>query len=923
MCLPDPDARGPFAAGGPDPMLRIPALVITSARIGDGLNQSPGMEKLSTGEVPFAAATGSILATGPNLMLNHPTILALAVVYCVTSGAAQDRASPTPLRITTTKGGLHAITHADLSPHWDLVNLVPARLALRRNGVLVPLDAEGLADGTFDRGDVLVFHAPEAGRSGRREIEFTLSADGGGRRFESVETSREGAVDESLLSVPLGVADTWAGRESIDAGWSEPATEPQRWILARLLAPLPQQGAEDAIRTSATSFTTAMDPPPLTDRTAKLVGDLLAPPVAGLGKNLTVLVNGRLLGTVEWSTTGTKHFELACDPGVIKSANTISLVNRSEASHYTEDGNELARKKRAFVEVHALRLEVTSLLYGPGNPEEQVTLRILPAAAPRRLAVAARSRHAWKVYDVSRGLVARDHRIALPANTATELVAGGLGSLKAVSAVTPMATLAATLPTDAPDWVCLTATRFRAHAETLARHRASQGLKTHVLTSRDARDAVAAGNLDPETPRLWLRELAKARGRAPQFLLLLGDADRDTDRLSEREVIPAFLTPTLYNGATAADALLGDLDGDGLPEVAVGRISARNDEALRELVVRILKLETRPAPGTWRSELSFCAGEGGFSPAIDGALKTMATGVLTRELPAHLALKVLDAGEALDDEALAVALGRRLDEGALCFTYAGHAQRTALAPRVKSKLRVLLPAAARTVAAGGRSPLALLLACSAGEFDAPGEDCLGEELLFARDGLTAVIASTRISHPFPNALLGRALAKSVFREATIGAALLAAHRSIAADAGGTLAQLAGPFLSKSVDRARLVRDHVALYALLGDPAMRLPVPQALEGLAVEGTVAAGTDLVLTGQSPFKGRLTARVEAGSPSATPTAACARAELDVDGSFRIVLPLRADLAPGTLRVHIHIEGAAGEAAAGNLTASLPAPR
>lgn len=922
MYLPDPDAREPFAAGIPDPMLRIPALVNTSARIGDGLNQSPGMEKLSTGEVPSAAATASILAAGPDLMPNAPTILALAAVFCVTTAAAPDRPNPVPLRITTNKGGLHAITHADLAPHWDLVNVLPARLALRRNGVPVPMDVEGLADGTFDRGDVIVFHAPEAAGLGRRELTFTLSADGGGRRFEAVESKRDGSVDEALLSVPLGVPETWAGRESIDARWSDPATEPQRWIVARLLAPLPKQGAEEAIRTSATSFTTAMDPPPLTDRTAKLVGDLLGPPVGGLGKNLAVVVNGRPVSSVEWTTTGTQHFELACDAGVIKSANTISLVNRSEPAHYTEEGNELGRRQRAFIEVLELRLELTSLLYGPGNPEEQVTLRVLPAASARRLAVAQRSRHAWKVYDVSRGLVARDHRIELPANTAAELVAGGLGSLKPVSSVAPMATLAATLPGEAVDWVCITAARFRAHAETLARHRESQGLKTHVLNFRDARDAVAMGDLDAETPLLWLRELAKLRGRAPKFLLILGDADRDTDRLSEREVIPAFLTPTLYNGATAADALLGDLDGDGMPEVAVGRISARNDEALRELVVRILKLETRPAPGAWRSELSFCAGEGGFSPAIDGALKTMATGVLTRELPAHLALKVLDAGEAVDDEALAVALGRRLDEGALCFTYAGHAQRTALRPRVKSRLRVLLPAAARTVAAGGRSPLALLLACSAGEFDAPGEDCLAEELLFARDGLTAVIASTRISHPFPNALLGRALAKSVFREATIGEALLAAQRSLSTDAGGTLGQLAAPFLSKSVDRQRLVRDHVALYALLGDPAMKLPVPAALQSLAVEGEVAAGTDLVVTGQSPFKGRLTARVECGSPAGGLSPAVARAELDVEGAFRIVLPLRADLA-GALRVHVHIEGAAAEAAAGNLTVNLPGPR
>ena len=850
-------------------------------------------------------------------MFNATTILLLGAAFYVSPHGGECGPAPIALRVTTTRAGLHAISYADLAPHWDLSKLLPSKLALRRQGELVAWDGEGLADGSFDRGDVVVFYAPEAASLGRRTLEFVLSADGGGRRYTPQELSSEGAVDEALVSFSLGSASEWAQRESIAEAWADPAREPKRWIHARLLAPLQQQSTEDATRHSATSFVTAIDPPPLSDRAGTLALDLMGPPQDGLAKSVSVVLNGRRLGDVEWTTTGVKHAEFACAPGQLKSANTISLVNSSTVARYAEEGNELAKRERSFVEVHGIQLQVASLLYGPGNPEEQTSLRVVAANAPRRLTLATRSRHAWKVYDVSRGLVARNHRLDLPANCAAELVAAGMAALHPVQEVAPMAQLAATLPPKPVDWVCITASRFKPHAETLALHRSAQGLATCVVSYRDIRDAVAHGGLDPEAPRQWLRALAKATGRAPKFLLLFGDADRDTDRLSEREIIPAYCVPTLYNGASAADSLLGDLDGDGFPEVAVGRISARNDEAARELVVRILKLETQPVAGPWRSELNFCAGEGGFAPAIDSALRTVAMNVLTRELPTHLGVRVLDASSNMADEDFAVTLGRRLDEGALCFTYAGHAQRTALAPRVKSRLRMLKPESARQVAAGGRTPLALLLACSAGEFDAPGEDCLAEELLFARDGLCALIASTRISHPFPNALLGRALARTIFTEPSVGEALLAAQRGMTTDAEGAMGQLAGPFLSKAIDRQRLVRDHVALYALLGDPAMRLPLPSVMSDLRVEGDVASGSDLVILGTCPTKGTLTARVEALREGGSPLA---RATLSVDGAFRIVLPVPAGIEADALRVHVHVDGTDGSASAGNLLLKLP---
>ena len=53
--------------------------------------------------------------------------------------------------------------------------------------------------------------------------------------------------------------------------------------------------------------------------------------------------------------------------------------------------------------------------------------------------------------------------------------------------------------------------------------------------------------------------------------------------------------------------------------------------------------------------------------------------------------------------------------------------------------------------------------------------------------------------------------------------------------------LAGAFLSKAVDADTLVRDHAAIYNLLGDPAQRVPFPADVAEIEAPETAKAGSD----------------------------------------------------------------------------------
>ena len=190
---------------------------------------------------------------------------------------------------------------------------------------------------------------------------------------------------------------------------------------------------------------------------------------------------------------------------------------------------------------------------------------------------------------------------------------------------------------------------------------------------------------------------------------------------------------------------------------------------------------------------------------------------------------------------------RQLDEGCLAWVYLGHGWHTELD-------RVATPAGERPLlclddvpqlTCGAESPLAVLVACYTGAIDAP-QDCLGEELLLAEHGPVAVIAATRVSMPYGNAVLGCELLRACFRDeaATVGDML---RTRAGANAGRlrraialrtSLDGLARGLSPPPVDLATERREHVMMYQLLGDPLLRLCRPHELP-LETSAEVAAG------------------------------------------------------------------------------------
>ena len=340
----------------------------------------------------------------------------------------------------------------------------------------------------------------------------------------------------------------------------------------------------------------------------------------------------------------------------------------------------------------------------------------------------------------------------------------------------------------------------------------------------------------------------------PIAVLLLGDADaRGVPTWTFPQLDPALRDIDDDNYATDHPYQLID-DTDDLPDIALGRIPARsNDEAIG--VLEKVKRYEHDAPfGLWRRRIAYAAGEGRFGLA-DLAFEVLFKQMVSRLVPDEFDVSMTyakassiycPAPSKLTDTVL-----DQLGDGALLFNYIGHgsAERFDYLHFDGRRIGILnVDDLARLNGNHARFPIALLTCCSAGWYDLPDDRLsLAETMLLHPAGPVAVIAGSRITHPYANMILQKDITQLLFRQRieTVGELDLLATRSmIEIDAvDRSLDALVLPIAIAQGWKStlsQLRQMHAHLYNLLGDPALRIALPVGrVEGLALHSERITG------------------------------------------------------------------------------------
>lgn len=342
-----------------------------------------------------------------------------------------------------------------------------------------------------------------------------------------------------------------------------------------------------------------------------------------------------------------------------------------------------------------------------------------------------------------------------------------------------------------------------------------------------------------------------------QNILLVGDAG---DRwLDPRQLVPTSLVPAKVNllfgsePKIATDNPYGDLDADGVPELAVGRLTADTPAELTNTVNRIIRYEQESHGQLWQRQINLIAGVGGFSRLIDTIVENTTREIVKELIPAGYQTSMTYGSWTSpwcpDPRRFSETAIGRFNEGCMFWVYCGHGNRDRLD-------RIMLPDQSHRILdrelvdrldCRRGSPIAICLACYTGAHDGQ-DDCLAEHMMRQPNGPVAVICGSRVTMPYAMSVLSVEMMNEFFRGEceTLGQLMLRAKQRMAQKPDPenkvreSLDALGATFspMPKLLDAE--CKEHLQLMQLIGDPLLRLKRPKTV-GLTINNAPKANSD----------------------------------------------------------------------------------
>jgi hypothetical protein len=365
------------------------------------------------------------------------------------------------------------------------------------------------------------------------------------------------------------------------------------------------------------------------------------------------------------------------------------------------------------------------------------------------------------------------------------------------------------------DTVIVTPAEFLPAAQRLAAWHEAHGRRTVVAVLQDVYDEFNEGiRIAPEAIPTMLRWIAaQPLGSAPAYLTLLGDGHWNMKGIAPEtygtapDYVPpylAFVDPWL--GEVPVDMRYGDLDGDGLPDVSVGRLAANSLEDANKIVDKVVNYDETVRAADWQRRTLFVADN---NDPDTGNFPALSDEIVTDYLPADLAvtkayLPGQDPTGPTPEQVITTkkAISDTLQAGVWLVQYTGHG-----APQSWAKEQLLTVREVAGLSNGSRLPVIMSFNCFDGWFvdPKPSYQALAEvQQRLPGGGAIAAISPTGEGITLDQQAFRRILMTVMFKDNVreIGKALDEAKRRYAAQTG-----------------ARYLIETMTLF---GDPAMRLP-----------------------------------------------------------------------------------------------------
>ncbi len=545
-------------------------------------------------------------------------------------------------RIGITADGLYRLSYEMLDATGVPTDVAPSAYHLLWRGQEVALQEIGDGNSTFEPGEAFLFYA-QAFHGSTQDKKYTdenvywLYVNEGtpGLRMETRFDSLHRIYLPLVLNASGGGAGTaepaWytatAKAEENLVYWARWSTTPgtdTTWFWERITT--------DANPVTHTYTITLTEPVPTAHNAALLIE------VAGRNydffvnpdHHLRLTVNGTTAGDVTWDGQVGAVLSLTIPPSAL-----IDGVNQVDVTVLT-DLSDLQDIYIDRIEIEYRRAYV---------PEEDRLTWTVPSSGVQLVSINDFSTANVTLYDITHPLTptrlvsattslsGTDYSLLLrdyaPAGTAYLAVAGtAVTDVPTPSAYSPPFDLIS--PTTGADEIIIAHGDFITAIESLADHRRAQGLRVRVVDVEDVYALFNGGGVHPGAIRSFVAHAyANWPGRPPSLLLLVGDGNfnpKGYNPASYGTFVLTRIPPYLEfadpdQGEVPVDSRYGDVDWDGLPEVAVGRIPANSAAQVEGVVDKIIAYENE-ASAAWMDRVLHVADDGedlneGYSQVLD------------------------------------------------------------------------------------------------------------------------------------------------------------------------------------------------------------------------------------------------------------------------------------------------------------------
>lgn len=332
------------------------------------------------------------------------------------------------------------------------------------------------------------------------------------------------------------------------------------------------------------------------------------------------------------------------------------------------------------------------------------------------------------------------------------------------------------------DLVIVAPRDFFAAIEPLAALRQSQGLAVIMVDPEDVMDEFSFGHKTPQALKDFISYALTSWKRAPRYLLFAGDASFDPRNylgFGDYDLVPTSLIDTELM-ETAADEAFGDLSGDGLSELSIGRLPVRTAQEASAMVAKIIGYERATASDSLLL----------VSDYNDGFSFEQYSDRLRGLVPGNI--RVTSVTRGTDQAASRRELIDAINQGQKIVNYMGHANTD------QWRGDLLTSADAASLTNRDRLSVFVMMSCLNGYFQEASGDSLAESLMRAPGGAVAVWASSGMTSPGGQIVINEEAYRLMFDgSVTLGEATRRAKAAVS-----------DPDIRRT-------------WVLLGDPSMRL------------------------------------------------------------------------------------------------------